>query len=767
MAAATWTDRALSPRERAQALLGELTLAEKIAQLGSSWPGAEAAEGDVAPMQEVHLQAEPFAEAIAEGLGQITRNYGTAPVEAPAGARVLAQRQRMVVAASRFGIPAVAHEECLTGVTAWGCTVYPTPLAWGATFDPALIERMGARIGSDLRSLGIHQGLAPVLDVVRDYRWGRVEETMGEDPHLVGTLGTAYVAGLESGGVVATLKHFAGYSASQAARNHAPVSMGPREFREVCLPPFQRALTVARSIMTAYIDRDGVPATVDSALLTDLLRDEWGFEGTVVSDYWAIPFVATMHRVVADAPAAGERAIAAGCDVELPHTSTFSGLADAVAAGRLDEATIDRSVLRVLTQKAELGLLDEGWTPDVDVDAIDLDSAANRAVARRVAEESIVLLDNDGLLPLGRDRSTIAVLGSVAAEVGFLFGCYSFPNHVLVHHPDLGVGIDAVSYLDAIAAAFPDAEVVSASGASIHDDGAGDLDSAVHLARDADVAIVMVGDRSGMFGLGTSGEGCDVADLRLPGSQQALIDAVVASGTPTIVVVSSGRPYALGDSIDQASAVIQAFQPGQEGGRALAAVLAGDVNPSGRLPVQVPRPSAPQPSTYLAPPLARHSDGISNLDPSPRYPFGHGGSYTTFVRELRSAKTAVLDPEGSLTIEVEVRNTGAVGGADVVQLYVSHEVSSVVQPVRRLVGFMRTELEPGAAVVVAFTVPAGALAIVGSDLRRVVEPGRLTLVVASSADDPGAVVEVDLDGPGRALAPDEVPTVEAAERRLP
>ncbi len=750
-----WRDRTLAARARAEALLAEMSLSEKVAQLGSSWPGAEAS-GDVAPMQDEHRRAAPFEEAIVDGLGQLTRNYGTAPVAASEGARALAERQRRVVAANRFGIPALAHEECLTGVTAWGCTVYPTPLAWGATFDPALIERMGARIGGDLRSLGVHQGLAPVVDVTRDYRWGRVEETMGEDPELVATIGTAYVSGIESAGVVATLKHFAGYSASRAARNHAPVSMGPREFADVILPPFRRAVTVARSVMTAYVDRDGVPATVDSELLTGILRDQWGFAGTVVSDYWAIPFVATMHRVAADGDAAGEMSLRAGCDVELPHTSAFAGLESAVCAGRLDEGLVDRAALRVLTQKAELGLLDADWSPAVDTDAIDLDSEANREVARQVAEQSIVLVKNDGILPLAGGPTRIAVLGPVADGVNFLFGCYSFPNHVLPHHPELGIGVDALSYLDAIAEAFPEADVSGAAGASIHDDGGGSLEEAVAVAREAHVAIVIVGDRSGMFGLGTSGEGCDVSDLRLPGTQQGLIDAVVASGTPTVVVVSSGRPYALGDSIEGARAVVQAFQPGQEGGRALAAILAGDVNPSGRLPVQVPGVAAPQPGTSLSPLLGRRSDGISNLDPSPRYAFGHGLSYTAFARTLLSDSSVSTTTDGEATVDVEVANTGARRGADVLQLYVSHAATSVVQPYRRLIGFTRVELDPGERRFVSFRIPARALAVVGVGMERAVEPGPVTLTVADSADDEGIAVALHLTGALLPVAPAEI-----------
>src|SRR3954452_5191846 len=313
----TWRDTALPAAERAGLLLRELPLEEKVAQLGSRWvgndmqtedeapapdpAGAEAEVLDVAPMQDVFAASGtvPLEEASRHGLGHLTRVYGSAPVTAAEGAAELVRQQRTVLANSRLGIPALVHEECLTGFTAFRATVYPAAIAWGATFDAALVERMAAAIGRDMAALGIHQGLSPVLDVVRDYRWGRVEETIGEDPHLVATLGTAYVRGLQSAGVLATLKHFAGYSASRAARNHGPVSMGRRELLDVVLPPFETAVSVAGagSVMNSYSDVDGVPAAADQWLLTEVLRDTWGFDGTVVSDYWAVPFLAAMHHV--------------------------------------------------------------------------------------------------------------------------------------------------------------------------------------------------------------------------------------------------------------------------------------------------------------------------------------------------------------------------------------------------------------------------------------------------------------------------------------
>ena len=438
-----WRDPARPPAERVADLLSRMTLAEKIAQLGSIWQGASADGDGVAPMQDQFNEEQPpLDELIKNGLGQLTRVFGTRPVPAAAGARALAGLQARIVAGSRFGIPAVAHEECLTGFAAWGATIFPTPLGWGASFDPALVREMAAAFGATMRAGGVHQGLAPVLDVTRDYRWGRVEETIGEDPYLVGTVGTAYVQGLQSAGVQATLKHFAGYAASRAGRNHAPVSMGPREFADVMLPPFEMAIRIggARSVMPTYIDRDGVPASADPELLTALLRDELGFDGVVVSDYFAVSFIQLQHRVAADKAGAAALALAAGLDVELPSTRCFGDpLLAAVTAGDVPEELIDRAAARVLRQKLELGLLDRGWSPLPAGHAsagraggqdLDLDPPAQRDIARRLAEESVVLLANDRqALPLPK-TARVAVIGPLADDPLAFFGCYTMPRHL-------------------------------------------------------------------------------------------------------------------------------------------------------------------------------------------------------------------------------------------------------------------------------------------------------------------------------------------------
>ncbi|MEU7800078.1 glycoside hydrolase family 3 N-terminal domain-containing protein [Micromonospora arborensis] len=754
--AAPWRDPQLSPTARAEALLPLMSLEEKVAQLVGVWVGAEASGEGVAPHQSDMMSEPPdWSSLIRYGLGQLTRPFGTAPVDPVVGARSLAASQAQIVANSRFGIPAQVHEECLTGFAAWRATVYPTPLSWGASFDPELVEAMADRIGRSMRAAGVHQGLAPVLDVTRDYRWGRTEETIGEDPYLVGTTGAAYVRGLEGVGVVATLKHFAGYSASRGGRNHAPVPMGRRELTDVILPPFEMALRLggARSVMNSYAEIDGLPVAADEELLTGLLRDDWGFTGTVVSDYFSLRFLQTLHGVAERSADAARLALRAGIDVELPTVDTFgTPLVEAVRGGDIDEALIDRALRRVLIQKIELGLLDEGWQelPD-DVASLRLDDEISQDVAVRLARESVVLLHNTGVLPLPTG-GRVALVGPSADDPMAMLGCYSFPNHVGVHHSEFGLGLDIPSLRDELARRVP--LLSHEPGCAITGDDTSGIPAAVAAAAAADVCVLAVGDRAGMFGRGTSGEGCDATDLRLPGVQAELVRAVLATGTPVVVVLMAGRPYALGPEFDAAAAVVQAFFLGQLGGQALAEVLTGAVNPSGRLPVSVPRDVGGMPSTYLAPPLG-HRNKVSSIDPTPAYPFGHGLSYTTFewsdATVVEPANESQDDPaawpvDGEVRVRITVANTGDRAGAEVVQLYLHDPVAQTTRPVVRLVGYTRLPLEPGEAAHVTFGVPADLASFSGLTGRRVVEPGAVELRFGRSSGATVATLPLRLTG---------------------
>ncbi|MFD0745787.1 glycoside hydrolase family 3 N-terminal domain-containing protein [Phytohabitans flavus] len=776
-----WQDPSLPPEKRVADLLGRLTLEEKVAQLYSVWIGANATVDDMAPQQhELVGDSLDWAHLIRTGLGQLTRPFGTAPVDPALGARALARMQVELVAAGRFGIPAVAHEECLCGVMTWGATVYPTPLAWGATFNPALVERMAARIGADMRRLGLHQGLAPVLDVTRDARWGRTEETIGEDPYLVATLATGYVRGLESAGVVATLKHFAGYSASRAGRNFGPVHMGPRELADVLLLPFEMAVRDggARSVMHAYTEIDGMPAAANPALLTGLLRDEWGFTGTVVADYFGVSFL-ELHHGLAEGPVeAAAVALSAGVDVELPAVRCFGpGFVAAVRDGAIPESLVDRAAARVLRQKIELGLLDLDWSPfpaeldaagDAPIDGlIDLDPPAGRALAREVAEESVVLLANDGgALPL-RPDARIAVIGPLADRATGMLGCYTFPAHVGIHHPELPAGVAIPSPLESLRAELPGAAFTHVPGCDVSGRDTEGFAAALAAAEAADVVVAVLGDRAGIFGDSTSGEGCDAESLDLPGVQPALLEALLGTGTPVVAVLLTGRPYALGAYADRLAATVQAFFPGEEGGPAVAGVLSGRVCPSGRLPVSVPRRPAGGPSTYLGPTLA-HANSVTSVDPTPLYPFGHGLSYTAFAWDGVRVDGATPDPDtpvevptdGAVTVSLTVHNIGDRPGADVVQLYLHDPIAQVTRPVIRLIGYARVALAPGQSRRVDFRVHADLSAFTGRAGTRVVEPGALELRISRSSADVAHTVALKLTGPERQVGTDRQLTTE-------
>lgn len=763
-------DVSLTPRprfsERVESLLEQMTLEEKQAQLVGFWVD----QGDdlVAPMAGEKKTSTRYEEATADGIGHLTRVYGTRPVDPIARARWLWNEQARLQRETRLGIPALVHEECLTGLAAWQAATFPTPLAWGASFDPDLVEEMGRAIGSSMRELGIHQGLAPVLDVIRDPRWGRVDECISEDPLVVGTVGTAYVRGMQSEGVHATLKHFVGYSASRAGRNHAPVSAGRREIEDVLLPPFEMAVREGgvRSVMNSYTDIDGVPVAADPYYLDEVLRGRWGFDGVVVSDYFAVDFLHSMHHVAADSAQAASLALTAGIDVELPSPDAYTTLAAQVRDGSLDQGILDRAVGRVLAQKEELGLLDADFTAaDVTApDQVDLDSPAHRALARRLAEESVVLLSNDGVLPLDPSGSPrIAVIGPNADSAEALMGCYSFVNHVLAHHPDVPAGIALPSVLDGLRAELPQATITHRVGCEVEGEDRSGFPAAVAEAAAADIALVVIGDRAGLFGRGTVGEGNDVDSLDLPGVQRELIEAVVATGTPVVVVALTGRPYALDWALPHRettagataglgsvnspaaaavgpvrterlvpAAVLQSFFPGEEGGPAIAAVLSGRVAPSGRLPVSLPRSAGAQPYSYLHPALGGRTD-VTSVDPTPVRPFGFGLGYTTFTHEQVTADASVVASE-EFHASVIVRNSGSREGTDVVQLYAHDEVGSVARPVAQLIGFRRVHLAPGEEQRVEFAVPTERLAFTGIDGVRRVEPGRIRLWVGEACD---------------------------------
>jgi hypothetical protein len=501
-----------------------------------------------------------------------------------------------------------------------------------------------------------------------------------------------------------------------------------------------------RSVMNSYAEIDGMPVAATPEYLSAILRDRWGFDGVVVSDYFAIAFLQSMHAVAGDRGQAAHLALEAGIDVELPGGDAYlEPLAERVRDGRTPVELVDRAVLRVLDQKEQLGLLDErfGQPPA----SIDLDDPEHRAIARELAEKSIVLLSNDGTLPLAAP-ARIALIGPNANSAEALMGCYSFANHVLAHHPGTPLGFEIPTLAEALTARYPDAVVSHTAGCSVEGDDRSGIEAAVLAARAADVAIVAVGDRAGLFGRGTVGEGNDVESLELPGLQRELVEAVVAAGTPVVVVVLSGRPYAIGwalDAHEAPAAVVQSFFPGEEGGTALAAIIAGDADPSGHLPVSLPRSAGAQPFSYLHPILGGPNE-VTSADSTPVRAFGFGLGYTTFERtELRADHNVPTD--GTIHTSVRVRNTGNRAGTDLVQLYGRDLVASVTRPVAQLLGYARVSLEPGESVVVELDVPTARLSFTNNRFHRVVEPGDVELWVGGSCVDRETATSVRLIGP--------------------
>jgi beta-glucosidase-like glycosyl hydrolase len=747
--------------ERASDLLSRMALEEKTAQMHALWL-ILAEDGQHRPRQDDFTGGtDPAAvkKALGHGLGQISRALGSHGVDPRRGVRALNRLQKFLREETRLGIPALSHEECLVGLMARGATMFPSALAYGATWNPDLVERAAQAIGREARSVGCHQGLAPVLDVSRDVRWGRTEETLGEDPYLVGVLGTRFVRGLQGDkrDLLATLKHYAGHSFSEGARNHGPVHLGWRELNDVFLLPFEMAVKQAHagSVMPAYHDIDNESCHASRHLLTEVLRDEWGFDGLIVADYIGISLLYQHHNLARDPAEAAAMAFNAGLDIELPADDCASHLGEAVRRGLLSMETIDAIVRRILTEKLRLGLFER---PYADEGKIELQTPATVDLAREVARQAVVVLENKGILPLDPEKR-LAVIGPTADDPLALLCGYSFPVHLILN--DAG---EAASQVVTPRAAFEKAlgagRVAYARGCFIIEERKygspvfpGDVEKsttleqaspvsrrtdlipeAVECARAADVAVVCVGDLAGLFQTGTVGEGSDADSLDLPGVQQPLLEAVVATGRPVVVVLTSGRPYNLGGLEDKVAALVMAFAGGQEGGTALVDVLTGKVEPSGRLSASVPRNVGAVPYYYnhkmksAGTPIARHFGS--------RYPFGHGLGYTRFEFADLTLNAAEVDAgTGTIGVRFTVRNTGPRAGVAVPQLYVRDLLASMVRPVKELKAFGRVELRPGESARVVFEVPTDTLCFTGREGRRIVEPGDFELQVGASSAD--------------------------------
>ena len=583
-AVVVYRDPSQSIEARVADLLARMTLTEKVAQLGSAWV--------YEMLSDMAFDSKKGAALMAEGIGQITRVAGASSLSPNEGAKVANAIQGYLVEETRLGIPAMVHEECCSGYMAREATCFPQIIGLASTWEPALAEAMAAVVRQQMRAAGAQQGLSPVLDVCRDPRWGRVEETFGEDPYLVSQMGVHFVRGLQGEnwqeGVLATAKHFVGYGMPEGGMNWAPAHITPRALREIYLLPFETAVKEAnlQSVMNAYHELDGVPCAVSKALLDDMLRQAWGFEGIVVSDYFAIDQIQHTHRLSQNQAQSAHYALEAGIDVELPSTDCYGRpLLAAVQAGLIDEALVDRSVARVLRMKFMLGLFENPYVDEVGAVTV-FDTPAQRELARQIAHKSMVLLKNEAaLLPLAKSLNGIAVIGPQADNVRHLLGDYAYPCHIETLHemtqeghnvfntpvPESVALVDNFVPIRSILAAIrekvgPETAVRYAPGCAVSGDDRSGFAAAVAAAEQSAVALVFVGGKSGLTDDCTTGEARDRADINLTGVQRALVQAIVATGTPVVVVLVNGRPLSINWIAEHVPAIVEAWLPGEEGG---------------------------------------------------------------------------------------------------------------------------------------------------------------------------------------------------------
>lgn len=761
-----YRDPRASVEDRIENLLALMTLDEKLAQLGCLWSTAFVSSGAFDP--------DLVARMIPHGIGQVTRIGATTGLHPHESAALMNAIQQVAVERTRLGIPVIVHEEATGGFCHRDATVFPQGIGLAATWDPALVSQVAGVIRAQMLAVGARHALAPVLDVARDPRWGRVEETYGEDPVLIGTIGTAYVQGLQSDdlshGVAATGKHFLGYALSEGGRNGGPVHLGPRELREVYAEPFAAVIRNVglATMMNSYASIDGLPCAGSPAIFSDLLRGELGFVGLAVADYEAIKMLLTRHRVAATPGEAARLALSAGLDMELPAVECFGEpLKAEIETGRLAQGVVDTAVRRVLRLKLQLGLFEH---PYVDAEAASavFQTPEQRGLARKAAAESAILLTNDGVLPLASTLKRVAVIGPGADDERLLQGDYHYPAHLEIIYAapkdsedtDLAVPQAAGNYapgpyytphitpLAGLSAALgPDVEIAYAKGCEVLGDDRSGFAEAIEVAREADVLVVVVAGRSGLRRPATVGEFNDATNLDLTGVQQELIDALADTGRPLVVVVLSGRVHTLAHIAARANALLQVFPPGEEGGNGLADVLTGKVSPSGRLPVSMPRSvgQVPNHSGYRAGgdnPLA--FGDYMDSPTTPLFPFGHGLSYTTFAySDLDVQATSTTEP---IEVSVSVRNTGKHASDEVVQLYCRDLVASVARPDRILLGFARLSLAEGQERRVTFTVHPSRLAFYNPQMRFVTEPGAFTFCIGASSGDIRAEKTATLDG---------------------
>ena len=742
-----YRDASRPVEDRIADLLGRMTLDEKVAQLQGIWNQKSRIQNADGTFNAANAKA-----VLGNGIGQVSR-----PSEiggTPTGPRLRGPReqaeyvnaiQRWVIENTRLGIPVMFHEEALHGLAALRGTHFPVPMALGSSWDPALVESVMSAAALEARSRGAQQVLSPVVDLGRDARWGRIEETYGEDPYLVARFGVAAVRGyqgtrlpLAPGKVFATLKHLAGHGSHEGGINTAPSLIPERLLRAELLVPFETAVREAGAfaIMPSYNEVDGIPSHANRALIEGIVRKEWGFTGLIVSDYYGIEQLVSRHRVASDRADAARQALDAGVDVELPDPNGYPELAAMVRAGRLPEAALSPLVTRVLRAKFLAGLFETPYVDPAEAERIS-NRPEHRALALEAARRSLVLVKNErNALPLDLAAlQSVAVIGPNAQGV-----------HLGGYSRDPGRGVDILSGIRERVGSK--VKVLYAEGVRITEEppnwdrdavtlGKPDLNQqrirdAVAVARQADVIVAVIGtnESTSREAWGDNHLG-DAADLGLMGNQTELVDALAATGKPVIVVLVNGRPQAMPEAAERASAILEAWYPGQEGGTAVAEALFGDINPGGKLPVTFPRTTGQVPVYYN-----RRPTSFRSYIDSPRQPlwvFGHGLSYTTFSVENLRVTPAVIPADGQATVTVDVVNTGKRAGDEVVQLYIRDLVSSVTRPIKELAGFERITVRPGEKKTVTLILGPRQLSLIDRNLARIVEPGRFEVSTGTSS----------------------------------
>jgi beta-glucosidase len=702
---------ALSVDERVADLLGRMTLEEKVGQL-----------------LMLDARGEDLSFINARQPGSLLHILGGK-----------IDRAMDLAAKNRLGIPLLIGEDGIHGHSFWkDANIFPTQLAMAASWNPELLEKVGRVTAEEMAPTGIHETFSPVLCLTRDLRWGRTGETFGEDPYLIGELGAALIRGYQGKGlgdptgVLATAKHYAGYSETQGGRDASEADISRRKLRSYFLPPFERAVRAgAMMFMTGYQSMDGVPSTANRWLLTDVLKDEWGFKGVLVTDWDNVGRLVNEQKVAATYADAAIMALRAGNDIMMTTPRFYEGAIEAVRSGRLEESEIDAPVKRLLALKLRMGLFENPRRPDLAKAAVEVARPDHRAAVLAAARQSLVLLQNDGLLPLDPAKvKAIAVVGPNADDDLQQLGDWSLGSPQ--HPPEAGKHPRerTVTVLDGIKALAPAGTSVRyEKGCSIVNDDLAGVPAAVAAAQAADVVVAVVGDH-----LNFIGEEKSTGTLELQGGQVALLDALAKTGKPMVVVLVNSKPLVLPPAVRRAAAVLEGFNPGMEGGRAIAEAVFGQQNPSGKLTISFPVHVGQQPVFYNQV-RGQHGDRYADLTQEPLFPFGHGLSYTTYrYSNLRLASPSLAHGQAA-AVSVDVENVGARAGDEIVQAYVSDVVTSVTWVKKALEGFARVHLAPGEKKTVQISLPWEAFQIVDAEGRRVVEPGDFEILVGPSSRD--------------------------------